>query len=371
MSKNYPSDNSRDLLFETIAQQLPDDHGILDAAYSALIELNCACLAGNDERRDAAANQFEACIWKLNGKSFFGCSAGEHESAHVISEYCRAEGGSVPIWGQHGDFIIETEGGLRARVKTESGCLMGFLSASFHVVDLGAPFVSETGFRSYIFQFSEVLPGETVDAHVLRVFQSLIAARKKPVFLDADHRDNLAAETLPEWMKRITPHADRTPQKLPDGFVRIQAVLPASKAFIARKWSTETQDRIADILQLAQSQRLAELKLESERKNQQPKPHKEYKDRLVTVERYREFYVGARCEVVQVHHPVFAKNIGTIIKIVTIYDSGTIVAHDDKPPRTRYNRRGRLVVEYDPTCIRSSYSADDLKLIEESENKNG
>ncbi|HIC8859059.1 TPA: hypothetical protein ACW72T_005600, partial [Klebsiella pneumoniae] len=34
---------------------------------------------------------------------------------------------------------------------------------------------------------------------------------------------------------------------------------------------------------------------------------KEYKDRMITVERYKEFYVGARCEIVSVHHPVFAK----------------------------------------------------------------
>lgn len=45
------------------------------------------------------------------------------------------------------------------------------------------------------------------------------------------------------------------------------------------------------------------------------------RERMITVQRYKEFYVGARCEIVSVHHPVFAKNIGTIVKIVTIYDS--------------------------------------------------
>ena len=47
-------------------------------------------------------------------------------------------------------------------------------------------------------------------------------------------------------------------------------------------------------------------------------------ERMITVQRYKEFYVGARCEIVSVHHPVFAKNIGTIVKIVTIYDSGCV-----------------------------------------------
>ena len=43
MSKHYPGDDSRDQQMEAIAQQLPDDHRILDAAYSALIDLNKAC----------------------------------------------------------------------------------------------------------------------------------------------------------------------------------------------------------------------------------------------------------------------------------------------------------------------------------------
>ncbi|ELT6525941.1 hypothetical protein R9C27_004435 [Escherichia coli] len=33
MSKHYPGDDSRDQQMEAIAQQLPDDHRILDAAY--------------------------------------------------------------------------------------------------------------------------------------------------------------------------------------------------------------------------------------------------------------------------------------------------------------------------------------------------
>lgn len=44
MSKHYPGDDSRDQQMEAIAQQLPDDHRILDAAHSALIDLNTMML---------------------------------------------------------------------------------------------------------------------------------------------------------------------------------------------------------------------------------------------------------------------------------------------------------------------------------------
>ena len=83
MSKHYPGDDSRDQQMEAIAQQLPDDHRILDAAYSALIDLNKACMTGDLQQRHDAVYRFEACIWKMNGKTFFGCNAGEHEAAHV------------------------------------------------------------------------------------------------------------------------------------------------------------------------------------------------------------------------------------------------------------------------------------------------
>ncbi|HAN4197876.1 TPA: protein klcB [Escherichia coli] len=370
MSKHYPGDDSRDQQMEAIAQQLPDDHRILDAAYSALIDLNKACMTGDLQQRHDAVYRFEACIWKMNGKTFFGCNAGEHEAAHVISEYCRADDGSVPMWGQHGDFVIESFSGMRARVKVEAGCMMGYFSTSFHAVDLGAPFVSETGYRSHFVRLSEVRPGETIDAHVSRVFQSLIDARKKPLFIAADSRDRLASEPLPDWLKSLSPPPDRTPLTLPDGFVRVEALLPASKAFIARKWAVAAQERITAVMQREREAEREAMRAESERRKQLAKERpKEYKDRIITVERYKEFYVGARCEIVSVHHPVFAKNIGTIVKIVTIYDSGCVEAHEDKPIRYRINRRGTQVVDFDPTCVRTFYNVDQLKLLED--NKTG
>ncbi|MFP1883495.1 protein klcB [Lonsdalea quercina] len=366
MSKNYPGDDSRDHQMEAIAQQLPDDHRILDAAYSALIDFNNACMIDDPQQRHDAVYRYEVCIWKMNGKTFFGCNAGEHEAAHVVSEYCRADNGCVPMWGQNGDFIIESFSGMRARVKVEAECMIGHLSTSFHAVDLGAPFVSETGYRSHYVQLSNVKLGETVDVYVSRVFQSMIDARKKPAFIAADSRDRLASDLLPDWLKSISPPPDRTPLTLPDGFVRVEALLPASKAFIARKWSVAAQKRITDIMQLEREAERETMRAESERRNQLPK---EYKDRMITVQRYKEFYVGARCEIVSVHHPVFAKNIGTIVKIVTIYDSGRVEAFEDKPIRYRINRRGIQVVDFDPTCVRTFYNVDQLKLLED--NKTG
>lgn len=76
------------------------------------------------------------------------------------------------------------------------------------------------------------------------------------------------------------------------------------------------------------------------------------------------FRVGQRCEIVSVHHPVFAKEIGKQI-IITKVSQGTrqVWAHDDKPPKYRINRNGNCVIDYDPRCIQSIYGFDNLRIL--------
>jgi hypothetical protein len=38
-------------------------------------------------------------------------------------------------------------------------------------------------------------------------------------------------------------------------------------------------------------------------------------------------------------------------------------AHDDKPPRFRINRNGRRVTDYDPRCIQTIYSFEQLRVL--------
>lgn len=48
---------------------------------------------------------------------------------------------------------------------------------------------------------------------------------------------------------------------------------------------------------------------------------------------------------------------------------GSGVEPQDKPIRYRINRRGTQVVDFDPTCVRTFYNIDQLKLLED--NKTG
>ena len=124
---------------------------------------------------------------------------------------------------------------------------------------------------------------------------------------------------------------------VPPGFVLVDVVLPSQKAFIARKWAAEAQAKI----EAASKSVKSNARDESE-----------------------GFRVGQRCEIVSVHHPVFAKEIGKQIIITRVsQDTRQVSAHDDKPLRYRINRNGHRVIDYDPRCIQTIYGFDNLRIL--------
>lgn len=89
--------------------------------------------------------------------------------------------------------------------------------------------MSETGYKSHIFQLSDFHPYETVKSYILKVFQNLLNARKTPLFITANCRDRLAADVLPEWLREVRPTPDRTPQTFPEGFFCVTTNLASLK----------------------------------------------------------------------------------------------------------------------------------------------
>ena len=71
-----------------------------------------------------------------------------------LAEKTRAPTGTIPLWGQEGEFVIETAG-ISVRMDTDGifgiatryVLMPGFAA---HAVDWDKPFISETGFRSFI-----------------------------------------------------------------------------------------------------------------------------------------------------------------------------------------------------------------------------
>ncbi|ANK79350.1 MAG: hypothetical protein TEF_00040 [Rhizobiales bacterium NRL2] len=124
---------------------------------------------------------------KLNGGTF-GILAGPEASGNVLMDRTAAPQGHVPLWGQKGDFIIEIAD-IPVRVEMEG--MLGiashchWLGFSIHAVDRDRPFLSETGYRSFLGVHVDPVNNVTVDQFVETVLRSYLSneLRGHPVIL--------------------------------------------------------------------------------------------------------------------------------------------------------------------------------------------
>lgn len=111
-----------------------------------------------DEARELAT--------KLNGNDPCGISCSDGPGG-ILERETAAPDGAVPLWGQEGNFIIDVNG---MKVRIEQDGLFGigtFMSSApgfkAHAVEYDKPFLSETGFRSFIGYRPDIEPGMTPD----------------------------------------------------------------------------------------------------------------------------------------------------------------------------------------------------------------
>jgi hypothetical protein len=380
------SGEDRDKRAARLAVSMSSDPAtLLDVAADAVGALHAAVLSGDADAAAEADDRYEAVIWKLNGGRFFGCMADEGSAGRVVERHCRAAPGTVPLWGQSGAFVVAVNG-MRAIVEVSDriGSRIGtnHVSFEFHAVDLDRPFISETGYRSH---YDSLRAGRSVDqvaAAILAEFQ-----KGKPKMIEPDYRDRRVAEPVPAWVSELVPPPRREPTipVVPEGFALVDVVLPAHRAFIVRKWAKEAQAKIAAgrVAALKSNARDGEPKARAvrpERKQEgdedqpegeeDPAPPEPAMPSCSTVisddggPTPGEFRPGQRCEIISVHHAAFSSDIGCKIIITRVSpDTRQVWAHDDKPPRFRINRNGRRVTDYDPRCIQTIYSFEQLRVL--------
>jgi len=342
--------NERDEQAAKLAASMPDEQSaLLDLAAGTVNDLHSAVLVDDAERAVEAMARYEAVIWKMNGGTFFGCNADSDSPGNVIENYCQADTGTVPKWGQKGAFVVVVDG---MRVLVEFGSLgsQGTAHFSFYAVDLDASFISETGYRSH---FDGLRFGSTVEEAAKDILTDYLKDKRPEI--RTNDRDRLARSPLPAVLASLEPPARRSPATLdiPSGYDFVDVVLPAQKAFVARKWAKEAQAKI-------EAEKPTEVVSEIEPKAVKPKAAKAAK--MNAKEEIRRFELGQRCQVISVHHPVFEKDIGKFVIITKLSPySSQVWAHDDEPTKYRINRNGRRVVQYDPKSVHSIYSFDQLR----------
>lgn len=191
----------RDTRAAEIAAELPESRAeLLAAAAEAARQFDAAVMAEDEAKARTAQEWAEAIVWKLNGGTLFGCRADRDSSAgYVIERHCAAVPGTAPRWGQSGEFLITVEG-IRAVVeyRTDFGGMQHF---SFHAVDLDAPFISETGYRSHFFP----LPfGYTVTEAAEGILAAFIQSDGRKVLAPDSRRFREQAEPRP-WLAELEP----------------------------------------------------------------------------------------------------------------------------------------------------------------------
>ncbi|MGH6846307.1 MAG: hypothetical protein ACREC0_02375 [Methylocella sp.] len=144
----------------TMASALPYYRRMIERHHAAMLaaRIDEAMSIREDAHRLAA---------KLNGGTC-GIIAGPDAPGCILERESAAAPESFPLWGQAGEFAV-TVGAMRVRVEMKGMFGIGSTSGPFpgfyaHAVDRDRPFLSETGFRSFLGVSGQMTPGLTPEA---------------------------------------------------------------------------------------------------------------------------------------------------------------------------------------------------------------
>lgn len=135
---------------------------------------------------------------KLNGGDA-GICAHDDAPAYVLARATQAEPGTVPLWGQTAAFELAVTG---AAVRIEMDGLFGigsstcfWLGFSAHAIDWQRPFISETGYRSYLGIGADPVPGLTPVAYAEQCVMAYVRRelRGRLVMIEPRYRKGPAA----------------------------------------------------------------------------------------------------------------------------------------------------------------------------------
>ncbi|WP_298242055.1 hypothetical protein [uncultured Bradyrhizobium sp.] len=174
---------------------VPFFRGLLKRHHAAMLAADLASIT-------AIKDEAELLALKLNGFEY-GYLADVDSSGCMLDRLTRAPKDTVPLWGQSGSFEI-TIGTTRVRIDMEglygiagSCCVWPGLFA--HAVRRDEPFISETGYRSFLGLGGDLVPGLTPDAFARAVVEQHIkrAMKGKLVAIKPEYRMSRRARSGP------------------------------------------------------------------------------------------------------------------------------------------------------------------------------
>lgn len=169
---------NRNRVFARETAHLP---GTMEAAipyYRDLIAQNhAAMLAADTEGTRRIHEDAHLLAEKLNGGEP-DILAHDDAPGYVLARATEAEPGAAFLWGQTGTFEIDAAG-MAIRIEMEGlfgiGAGWGFWPGfAAHAVDTVRPFLSETGYRSFLGVHADPAPGHTPDSFAAMVIEAYV-----------------------------------------------------------------------------------------------------------------------------------------------------------------------------------------------------
>ncbi len=159
----------------TFPEALPYYRALLDKHHAAM-------LAADVDETMRLRKEADNLALRLNHGDP-GILAGPDAPGCALARETAAAPGSVPLWGQKGSFIVTVSG---ARVRIEMDGIFG-IGASFaywpgfsaHAIDRDRPFISQTGYRSFLGIHADAVPDMMPDAFVAKVLAAHVAKELK------------------------------------------------------------------------------------------------------------------------------------------------------------------------------------------------
>jgi hypothetical protein len=159
----------------TMAEALPFYRAMIDRHHAAMLaaDIEEAMRIREDAHRLAA---------KLNGGTC-GIIAGPDAPGCILESETEAAPGTVPLWGQAGEFTVAVDA-MRVRIEIKGmfgigGTFSPFPGFYARAVDMNRPFLSETGFRSFLGVYGDPVPGLTPEEFVRAVIAAHVRRELK------------------------------------------------------------------------------------------------------------------------------------------------------------------------------------------------
>lgn len=172
--------------------------GTMDEALPYLRELlerhHAAMLAADVDQTMRLRDEADLLAKKLDSENR-GILAHENAPGNVLERETAAPQGTVPLWGQSGLFTVAACG-MTVRIEPNGvfGIASGFCywpGFSAHAVDWDRPFLSKTGYRSFLGVHADPAAGVAPDVFAVRFIEDYVRRELggKPVGISADHRE--------------------------------------------------------------------------------------------------------------------------------------------------------------------------------------